>query len=172
VKFNAVDLTKDGNISYSIRRWARKKQPFLSIIHLAFAGDYRTGSGGAPDAHYIEGLTRTVHEIWRPSAMILDLRDLNYEWGDEMDLVLQPPTDISAIVVSPKCEPAISTLCLGLDTTKSVLDEARFFDALEPAIDYVSRALVADWNAKVQENPSWFNEAYLITVEELRQSSE
>src|SRR5262245_36579816 len=113
MKFTAVDLTRGGNISYSIQRWARDKKPFLSVIHLAFAGEYRSGHAGAPDAHYIEGIVRTVHEIWRPSALILDLRELSYEWGDEMDLVLQPPTDISAIVVSPKCEPAISTLCYG-----------------------------------------------------------
>src|SRR5215468_9652310 len=111
MKFAAVDLTKGGNISYSIRRWARDKRPFVSIIHLAFAGDYRSGSGGAPDAHYIGGMTRTVHEVWSPSAMILDLRELSYEWGDEMDLVLQSRINISAILVSPKCEPAISTLC-------------------------------------------------------------
>jgi len=167
MKFTAVDLTKDGNISYSIRRWGRDKKPFLSVIHLAFAGNYRSGSGGAPDAHYIEGMIRTVYEIWRPSAIILDLRELTYEWGDEMDLVLQPPTDISAIVVSPKCEPAISTLCYGIDTKKSVLEEAHFFDALDPAIDYITEALVADWNSKVEHNPSWLTKADLITADEL-----
>jgi hypothetical protein len=168
MKFDPVDLTKNGNISYSIRRWARDKKPFLSAIHLAFAGEYRSGSSGAPDAHYIEGMARTVHEIWRPSAIILDLRKLSYKWGDEMDLVLQPPTDISAIVVSPKCEPAISTLCYGMDTKKSVLEEAHFFDALDPAIDYVAQALVADWNSKVEQNPSWLSKADLITIDELR----
>src|SRR5262245_38560384 len=113
MKFDIINLTKDGNISYSLWRWARDKTPFLSIIHVAFAGDYRSGSAGTPDAHFIEGMLRTVDAVWRPSAMILDLRDLRYEWGDEMSLVLEPPTDIYAIVVSPKCEPAISTLCYG-----------------------------------------------------------
>lgn len=100
--------------------------------------------------------------------MILDLRELSYEWGDEMDLVLQPPTDISAIVVSQKCEPAISTLCYGIDTKKSVLEEAHFFDALDPAVDYVTKALAADWNSKVEQNPSWLTKADLITADELR----
>jgi len=171
MKFDALNLTKDGNIDYFLRRWARDKKPFLSIIHLAFAGDYRSGSGGAPDAHFIEGMVRTVDAIWGPSALVLDLRNVSYDWGDEMDLVLQPPTGISAIVVGPKCEPAISTLCYGIDTKKSILEQAHFFDALEPAIDYVTRALVEDWNAKVKAHPSWLTESDLITIDELRQGS-
>ena len=171
MKFDAIDLTKKGNITYSLRRWARSEKPFLSIVQVAFSGDYRSGSSGAPDAHYIEGMVRTVDAVWNPSAMVLDLRDLRYEWGDEMDLVLQPPKDISAIVVSPKCEPAISTLFYGIDTKKSVLDEPHFFDALDPAIDYVIQALVADWNSKVEQRPEWLTQADLITTDELRQGS-
>ncbi|MCI0743765.1 MAG: hypothetical protein L0Y58_00015 [Verrucomicrobia subdivision 3 bacterium] len=164
MKFDAIDRTKNGNISYCLWRWARNKTPFLSIVRVAFAGDYRSGSAGAPDAHFIEGMLHTVDGVWRPSAMILDLRDLCYEWGDEMSLVLQPPTDIYAIVVSAKCEPAISTLCYGIDSKRSVLEKAHFFDALNPAIDYVTQALVADWN-------STLTKADFITADELRQSS-
>lgn len=170
MKFDAVDLTQNGNISYSIERWSRSKRPFLSVIHLSFAGDYRDGSGGAPDAHFIRGITRTVNEIWRPSAMILDLRAVKYEWGDEMDLVLDLPTKISAIVVGGKCEPAISTLLYGLRTNKSVVEEANYFDALDPAIDFVAQALVDDWNSRVEEDPKWFSKSDLITIDELRRN--
>src|SRR6266436_2805770 len=110
MRFEPINLTKDGNINFSLKRWGRDRKPFLSIIHATFSGDYRSGSSGAPDAHHIEGTMRTVHDVWRPSAVVLDIRDLHYEWGDEMALVLEPATKISAILVSPKCEPAISTL--------------------------------------------------------------
>jgi hypothetical protein len=103
--------------------------------------------------------------------MILDLCDLHYQWGDEMDLVLQPPRDISAIVVSPKCEPAISTLFYGIDTKESVLDEPHFFDALDAAVDYVIQALAADWNLKVEQHPDWFTQSNLIREDDLRQGS-
>jgi hypothetical protein len=169
MKFDAINLTKDGNISYSFCRWARNKKPFLSIIQLAFSGDYRSGSSGAPDAHYIEGMVRTVVAVWNPSAMVLDLRNLRYDWGDEMDLVLQPPKEISAIVVSLKCEPAISTLFYGIDTKKSVLNEPHFFDSLDLAIEYVTQALVADWNSKVKARPEWLTQADLITANDLQQ---
>jgi len=109
-------------------------------------------------------------EIWRPSAMILDLRELRYDWGDEMDLVLPPPIDISAVVVSSKCERAISTLWYGLDTKKSVLEESRFFDALDPAIDYLVQALAADSSAKVEKNRSWLTKADVVTADDLRNS--
>jgi hypothetical protein len=171
MKFDAIDLSKNGNISFSLRRWARNKEPFLSIVHVAFSGDYRSGSSGAPDAHYIDGIVRTVDAVWSPSAMILDLCDLHYQWGDEMDLVLQPPRDISAIVVSPKCEPAISTLFYGIDTKESVLDEPHFFDALDAAVDYVIQALAADWNLKVEQHPDWFTQSNLIREDDLRQGS-
>ena len=171
MKFAAIELSKNGNIGFSLRRWARDKQPFLSIVHVSFSGDYRSGSSGAPDAHYIDGLVRTVDAVWSASGLILDLSDLRYEWGDEMDLVLQPPTAIAAIVVSSKCEPAISTLFYGIDTKETVLDEPHFFDAFDPAIGYVIEALAADWNSKVEQNPQWFTQSDLITPDDLRQGS-
>ena len=88
-----------------------------------------------------------------------------------MDQVLEPPTRISAIVVGPKCEPAISTLLNGIDTKKSVLDEHHFFDSLDLAVDFVTRTLVDDWNAKVEQHPSWLTKADLITADDLRRSS-
>lgn len=88
-----------------------------------------------------------------------------------MDLVLQMPTEISAIVVSPRCEPAISTLCYGVDTKKSVLEDPHYFDALDPAVDHVTQVLVADWNSRVEKNPEWLTKADLITTDELRNSS-
>jgi|HubBroStandDraft_6_1064221.scaffolds.fasta_scaffold06404_7 hypothetical protein len=171
MKFDAIDIGKKGNIRCSLQRWARNKKPFLSIVQVAFSGDYRTGSAGAPDAHYMDGMNRIVDAVWNPSALILDLRDVDYQWGDEMDLVLQPPTDIIAIVVSSKCERAISTLFYGINTKESVLAETHFFDSLEPAIEFVTQALVADWNSKVHQHPEFLSTADLITDDELRQSS-
>jgi hypothetical protein len=171
MKFEAIDLTKSGNITFSLRRWARNSKPFLSIVHVAVSGDYRPGTSGAPDAHYIVGTVRTISAVWSPSAMILDLRELRYEWGDEIDLVLQPPRDVSAIVVSPNCEPAISTWCYGMGTKGTVLDEPHYFDVLDPAIDYVTQQLVAKWNADVETHPERFSRSDLITADELRHGS-
>jgi hypothetical protein len=168
MKFDAIDLTNNGNIRYSLQRWARDKAPFLSIIHLAFSGDYRLGSRGAPDAYYISGLVHTVDAIWHPSAMILDLSTLHYEWGNDMDLVLQPLGEVVAFVVGPKCERAISTLLYGVDTTKSVLEAVHFFDAFEPALKYVRQALVIEWNAKVEKRPPGLGSADLITLDDLQ----
>ena len=173
MKFDVIDLTQNGNIRFSLRRWARNKQPFLSIVHVAVSGDYRVGSSGAPDAHYIAGIVGTVNSVWHPSAMILDLRELRYEWGDEMDLVLQPARDIWAVVVSALCEPAISTLFYGINanSNETVLDEPNFFDDLDSAIDYVTEALAVDWNARVERGGTWLTRSDLITADELRHDS-
>ncbi len=103
--------------------------------------------------------------------MILDLRELNYAWGDEMDLALTPPTDILAIVVGPKCERAISTLSFGVNSKNSVLESPHYFDNLNPAIEDVSKRLVAYWNSKVEEHSSFMTAANLITLDEILESS-
>jgi hypothetical protein len=169
--FDHVDLNHGGNITYSLRRWANRRKPFLSIIHIAFFGDYRHGSAGAPDAYYIASMVNAAHQVWYPSAIVLDLGEICYKWGDNMDAVLTVPTDIFAIVVSPKCEPAISTLTFGMRTDKSVLNEPGYFDSLDSALRHVTQALVGDWNSKVEKDGNWFTSADLITVEELEQSS-
>jgi len=73
--------------------------------------------------------------------------------------------------VGPKCKPAISTLFYGIDTKRRVLDEPHFFDALDPAIDYVVQGLVSDWNSNVEKSSGWLTKADLITADDLRQGT-
>ncbi|QIF01216.1 hypothetical protein [Roseimicrobium sp. ORNL1] len=167
MNFQPVSLAKEGNIEYSLRRWARGERPYLSIVHIAFSGDYRDGSSGAPDAHYIAGVAGILKAVWRPAAMILDLRELRYEWGDEMIIVLKSPSDVHAILVGPKCEPAISSLCCGIASGKSVLERPHFFREFEPAIEFVKEALVEDWNSKLERYKGMLSEEDRITVEDL-----
>ncbi len=98
------------------------------------------GSAGAWDAHFIQGITRTAIECWRPAAVVLDLSELVYEWADEMDLLLDVGSDChvkSAVVVGPRCAPAIATLLWGVETS-CVATEADFiFVDVEEAWDWV-----------------------------------
>jgi len=166
--FAPIDLTKSGNIQYSLRRLAREARPFLSIIHLAFSGTYRVGSGGKPDAHYIRGIVTITNDIWRPSGIILDLTHLSYEWGDEMELVLEAPSNHPfAIVVSPLCEPAISSLCCAGTPSKSVLDREDFFDSFESAFQYLRQQVVQEWHALLAKYPEGTERTDLINVSDL-----
>ncbi len=56
----------------------------LKIRLIGELGSYRqSGSFDVASAHILAGL-----EAWQPWALVLDLQDLKYEWGDEMEGVL------------------------------------------------------------------------------------
>ena len=118
------------------------KNRYWYTLIAKFRGRYRDGSAGAPDAALIRGLTHTAIEVWRPAAVVLDLSELHYEWGDEMDLLFDVGADQhvkSAIVVGPACTKAIATLMWGVDTTRSATEAENIFDNLEEAWAYVRK---------------------------------
>ena len=118
------------------------KNRFSYTLIAKFRGRYRDGSAGAPDAAFIRGLTHTAIEVWRPAAVVLDLSELHYEWGDEMDLLFDVGADQhvkSAIVVGPDCTKAIATLMWGVDTTRPATEAENIFDNLEEAWAYVRK---------------------------------
>jgi hypothetical protein len=106
------------------------------------AADYRDGSEGAPDAHFMCGLTEIALEIWRPAALVLDLSELQYDWGDEMDLVLsvgQRQHVPSAVVIGPGCSRAIATLFWGTDTSRLATEAENIFTDLDAAWKHVRK---------------------------------
>ena len=112
------------------------------ILVARFVGKYRLGHLGDPDATYIASMARAAMFNWEPSGLILDLSQLDYKWGDMMDLVLNPNQWSGfktpfAVVVGPDCRDAIASLKFGTDTTKSAADITGFFDTLPAAIDYL-----------------------------------
>ncbi|MCA9075827.1 MAG: hypothetical protein KDA93_12390 [Planctomycetaceae bacterium] len=166
MNFDTVDLQRSGDVTYTVRRWARDARPFISIIHLAFAGTYRDGSSGAPDAHYIHGIASITDGAWRPCAVILDFSSLSYEWGDEMSLVLPPDDAENAVVVSDKCRRAISTIRFGINTDRDITELSNFFDNFDDARKYVAERQVTDWNDSVKRSTP-FDETELITLADM-----
>lgn len=63
----------------------RSKHPVLKVNLIGKAGNEREhhGSFAVACARIVAGL-----EAWQPFALILDLTELRYEWGDEMQNVL------------------------------------------------------------------------------------
>jgi hypothetical protein len=58
------------------------------VLVVVFEGTYRRGSLGNLDAGYACGQILAGIYTWNPKALVLDLRGLSYEWGDQMSLVL------------------------------------------------------------------------------------
>lgn len=158
--FEIIDLAKGSNIRHSLRRLAREESPPLSILHLAFSGDYRDGSDGKYDAQYIGGITRIACAVWRPSAMILDLAGMSYNAGQGIDDALEPPLDEPfVIIVSSLCEEGISEKCGRRAGLRTILDREDVFSAFDSALAYIREKVAEKWNARVQEHSLASHEA-------------
>ena len=120
---------------------SEEKRGFWCILILSFSGRHRPGHSGAPDAGFIRGITQAALGVWRPSGLVLDLRRLDYVWGDEMEEVLGCRGEIEqpyAIVLGDQCRPAITTLVRQFHpeiTSATELDH--IFDSMEEALRYV-----------------------------------
>ena len=129
-------------IHYAFQIKSSTRNSFQSILLASFSGKYRYASAGNPDASYMWGLLKTAIKLWNPRAVIIDLHDLEYSWGDRMDEVFDAPENKPlAIVVGPKNRKALSTLRLGLSTKEDVVDNKFFFDSCEKALKYLEQYL-------------------------------
>jgi hypothetical protein len=110
----SVTFEGETEIRYEIQLETSEDKPrFWCILVLSFSGRYRSGHHGAPDAGYIRGIMQAALGVWRPKALILDFRKLDYTWGDEMEEVLGCRGEIElpyAVVLGDQCRPAITTL--------------------------------------------------------------
>ncbi len=142
MQLQPVSFDKETDIRYEFRLETTGKNRFWYTLIAKFSGTYRPGSAGAPDAHFICGIAHTGIAMWHPAALILDLRELSYTWGDEMDMVLDAGSDHhvpTAIVGSDACLPAIGTLIHGINSTQPATDAKSIFDSIEEAWEYVRK---------------------------------
>jgi hypothetical protein len=115
-------------------------KPYLKILVVKYTGKYGFGSGGNDDAVYMRAMARAGIETFRPWGVIHDLTELSYEWGDALEEVFIGPTfepSPMAIVVGPKCEEALRTLLLGLDSKDPIEKAGNVFRSLDAAWAYV-----------------------------------
>ena len=104
-------------------------------------GTYKSGSAGSSDAYHIRGMMAYAQERFFQRFWVLDLSDLDYEWGDEMDLVLGldefEGVEVIATVFGPKCVEAVATLG-GMDRKpEDLLSEEGNFLKIKDAYEYL-----------------------------------
>ena len=87
------------------------------FLVIRYEGVYRHGGAGRGDALYIVAAAEAALKAWWAPCTILDLRDLQYEWGDNMEWITSIAWDRVmhrhsplAIVVSDKCREALQSL--------------------------------------------------------------
>ena len=115
------------------------------LLVIRYHGVYRNGSEGNPDAAYMAAIGRAAIEVFEPAAVVIDLCDLSYQWGDMLDSVWNIGRDPvwetqlpCAVVVGDKCRAAVGTLIFGAGSTTDACEEEFVFDTLVAAIAYVT----------------------------------
>ena len=142
MELKPISFDTETNIIFKLELETTGKNRFWYTLIAKFSGTYRSGSAGAPDAHFIVGIAQTAVSMWHPGALVLDLRKLCYVWGDEMDGVLSSHSYYGipfAVVGSDECLPAIGTLFNGVDSKIPATDTDYIFDNLEEAWEYVRK---------------------------------
>jgi hypothetical protein len=113
---------------------------FCEVLEIRFAGEYRSGSEGRPDA--LAMALRVNELLWRttPDTVLLDLSRLTYSWGDNLLDVVEAVARFDAevpiglvILGGPKSGEAMRTLGLTVHHTREDALEMAQLEAVERA---------------------------------------
>jgi hypothetical protein len=92
VKIRQVTYEALSSLTHTVWLSEHGKFETPECLMVKFAGIYRSGSDGPPDATYIMAATKAAHEAWFSMSVLLDFTDLEYTWGDNMEWVLRFPS--------------------------------------------------------------------------------
>ena len=96
-----------------------EERPFdiSELLVIRYFGAYRDGSAGRGDALYIIATAEAARKAWHSRFTVLDFRQLQYAWGDEMEWVTSIGWDREiqchqpmGIVVGEKSRAALKSL--------------------------------------------------------------
>lgn len=141
MNFKKVDINETCNgITCEFSVLNLRDTHLVDILHIKFNGIYRYGSGGKAELRYMIGNYELGKAIWNPFKIALDISNVEYVWGDDMELLLNiPEPKSSVIIVGEKNRKAISTLMFGVNTEKDIVDNKFFFDDLQKGIEKLKR---------------------------------
>ncbi len=135
MKLQPVRLEDETKLRCEFQLETTGRNPFCFTLIVKFTGDYRDGSAGKPDLRFMVGMTKTAVAIWQPAALVVDLSELRYEWGDDLADLVSPSVagKKTAVVVGPKCARAIATLLWGTSTQREAAEADFIFESVETA---------------------------------------
>jgi len=117
---------------------------YYDILTIKYSGKYRFGSAGNDDAQFMYAKGEYGINSYEPMGAILDLTELEYEWGDMMDLVFSIGSDSEfpiVIVIGEKCQKAFGTLIHGIDSKEPATTTDWIFDDFEIAWKHIEEKL-------------------------------
>lgn len=133
------------DLEYEVHIGSVSENSYRKIMILKFIGVYGFGSRGNSDARYMSAIGKAVLEAWRPDGVVIDLSDMQYDSGDELDLVFDVGSEISryrpfplALTVGPKSEKAVRTLLLGVGSEDGIESAGWVFRSVEEGWAYIA----------------------------------
>lgn len=121
---------------------------YKEVLVIKYSGTYGLGSAGNADATYMSAMGKAAIEAWEPNAVIFDLQELDYEWGDRLEYVFGIGVDKYAdepfpvaVIVGLGCEEAVRTLLLGVNSKEPVSSTGWVFKDFKKAWTFINEEL-------------------------------
>jgi len=138
------DLEEDVSIKCKIGN-IPIENTYTSIGYFKVTGTYKAGSAGTSDAYHISGMMAYAQSRYFNRYWIVDLSELSYVWGDDIDMIFNmggdPKVDKCAHVVGPECIAAISTLGNLNASHRDCLKGEGMFDNISEAYSYILKIM-------------------------------
>ena len=149
--FKDAYLMDSSNIEVTYRLGKAKCNQDAIILVVSYSGNYKIGARGNEDAVYMEAKRDLGLSKSGADAVMIDFRELNYVWGDMIELVycLGLDTDFPvACVLGDGCREAIGTLVHGVNSTEPATTEENLFDDFDEAWQYIEELLEKKENSE------------------------
>ena len=128
-------LSDFSEIDYRIFTQEINERHRAIALIIQFSGFYRHGSQGTGDGELMRVVTRMALTAWEANAVVFDLRDLDYRWGDNIFGIYRQGRSGSGIEDRPRVT-IISTKCASGFESSIAIGEP-IFDSLDEGIDNV-----------------------------------
>lgn len=79
-----LDIRRDVSIDHAYFETSLPSSPHLEVLVVRFSGTSGFGCANNSDAIYMDAMIRAGIAAFNSVGVILDLREMGYEWGDTM----------------------------------------------------------------------------------------
>jgi hypothetical protein len=118
------------------------------VLIIEFAGSHGIGSEGNNDSLFMEAIINTAIQIWFVDGMVLDYRNLYYEWGNAIGSAIRAGKKVwgnkfpTAVVVSELCRNGLETARPFYASQPLSEDQSKWlFDDMDSALSYIKEQL-------------------------------
>ena len=143
-----VDFADLSNLRFECFLGEVQSRSDRPVLVIRFAGEYRHGSAGEPDARFMFAMLAAAFQAWECWAVILDLSGLSYEWGDDIDglWAMQPLQWAGgeypmALIVGAQSERALASLYYDRNLERTSFSEPWVFRDMAAGLKHIEDEL-------------------------------